>query len=338
MFALHAPDGFLEPPVALATALISLAVVAVVVRRSEQVLTDRLLPLAGVTAAFVFAAQLINVPVAAGTTGHLLGATLAAVLLGPSTGALVMTIVVVVQALIFADGGLSALGYNVLDMAIVPAIGGYALFVLLRRMMPHTAGGVIGAAGLAAAASVVLSAATFSVLWLFGASAPVPFDDVFTAMVGVHLLIGIGEGVITAIALRTVIAARPDLVSGLPDAATAGPVRVTSRTFVIGALLTAIVLATVVSQFASDGPDGLERVAEDRGFAGSADTHALASGWFADYATSGVDDPSLSLAIAGFVGVFVSGLLAVGFVLVARDRPRSTRRTPASATEQVSAR
>ena len=122
MIAMHAPDGFIEPPVAAVTAVISVVIVAIAVRRAATELGDRQVPLAGIAAAFIFAAQMFNFPVASGTTGHLLGGTLAAILLGPWVGALVVTRRrVVVQALLFADGGLTALGYNVLNMAIVPA-------------------------------------------------------------------------------------------------------------------------------------------------------------------------------------------------------------------------
>ena len=136
---------------------------------------------------------MVNFPVGAGTSGHLLGGTLAAVLVGPWTATLCLTVVLLVQALLFADGGLTALGYNVLNMAIVPAFAGWGLFTIFRRMLPVSSAGVVAATGLAAGASVVLAAMAFSIEWLFGASAPVPFDTVFAAMVGVHALIGIGE-------------------------------------------------------------------------------------------------------------------------------------------------
>ncbi|NNE95054.1 MAG: energy-coupling factor ABC transporter permease, partial [Acidimicrobiales bacterium] len=217
LLALHAPDGFLSAPVAVASALISFAVVGFAVRQSGRELMDRQVPLAAIAAAFIFAAQMFNFPVASGTTGHLLGGALAAILLGPATGALVVAIVVAVQALLFADGGLSALGYNVFNMGIVTAFGGYGAFLLVRKVMPRTTAGVVGAAALAGAASVVLSAMAFSIEWLFGATAPIGFDTVFGAMVGVHLLIGIGEGAITALALNAVLASRPDLVYGASD-------------------------------------------------------------------------------------------------------------------------
>ena len=135
---MHAPDGFLEPSVAIITAVIALVAVSAGVRYAGRELGDRQVPLAGVAAAFIFAAQMVNFPVAAGTTGHLLGGALAAVLLGPWVGMLVVSVVVIVQAVLFADGGLTALGYNTINMAIVTAFGGWAAFVVLRKLMPRT--------------------------------------------------------------------------------------------------------------------------------------------------------------------------------------------------------
>ena len=331
MFAMHAPDGFLEPATAVVTAVISVAVLAYALRQSGHELQDRQLPMAGICAAFIFAAQMFNFPVASGTTGHLLGGALAAVLLGPATGSLVVAVVVVVQALLFADGGLSALGYNVLNMAIVPAFGGYAAYLGFRRLLPRNRGGVVGATGLAAAVSVVLSSIAFSLEWLFGASAPVAFDDVFTAMVGVHVLIGIGEGILSAMVVAAVLASRPDLVTGARDLDLATLRRsepVSARTFVIGGVLAALLFAVVVSQFAVDNPDGLERVAIDQGFEDQATDHALDNSIFADYATEGVDNETLSLAIAGAAGTLLT--LAVGLGLLAAARGAGARPRPSS--------
>ncbi|MEM8904216.1 MAG: energy-coupling factor ABC transporter permease [Actinomycetota bacterium] len=334
MLALHAPDGFLEAPVALATAVLSFGILAVALRTSGDRLQDKQVPLAGVAAAFIFAAQMFNFPVASGTTGHLVGGALAAILLGPSVGALVVAIVVVVQALVFADGGLSALGYNVMNMAIVPAYGGYALFRLFRRFLPRSSAGVVAATALASMLSVVLAAAAFSIQWLFGASAPVPFDTVFGAMVGVHLLIGVGEGLISALAVSAVLAARPDLVHGASDldrAQLGDRQPLAARTFVIGGVLAALLFAVVVSQFAVDDPDGLEKVAEDEGFIDSAEDHSFADSLFSDYATDGIDNETLSLAVAGTTGVVIT--LAVGFGIFAavRQRPEPDRREEVSA-------
>lgn len=327
---MHAPDGFLNIGTAAATGVVSTGAVGVALSKSREQLADKQVPLAGIAAAFVFAAQMFNFPVAAGTTGHLLGGALAAILLGPAVGAVVVTVVVVVQALFFADGGITALGYNVLNMAVVTAFGGYAAFRLLRRLLPANATGVVTASGIAAALSVVLSAMAFSIEWLFGASVPVPFDTVFGAMVGVHLLIGIGEGLITAMAVGAVLAARPDLVHGVADMdrlALRDRPSVGMRGFAIGGVLVAVLVATVVSQFAVGDPDGLERVAQDTGFAEAAQESALAGSPFADYATQGLGDETLSLAVAGAAGTLIT--LAVGSGIFAAVRDRGPRRRSA---------
>jgi cobalt/nickel transport system permease protein len=329
VLAMHAPDGFLGVGVAVVTGIISIVIIGFALRQSRVQLRDKAIPLAGITAAFIFAAQMFNFPVAAGTTGHLLGGALAAILLGPSVGAIVVTIVVVVQAFFAADGGITALGYNVLNMAIIPAYGGYAVFTLLRRILPKSSGGVVGAAGIAGWASVVMASVAFSIEWLFGATAPVSFDDVFAAMVGVHALIGIGEGIISALAVGAVLVSRPDLVSGSSDLdqAQLAESKVGTRTFVIGGLLVALVFAGIVSQFAAGDPDGLERVAEDTGFIDSAEDHSLADFIFADYATAGVENETLSLAIAGIVGTIVTLLVAYGLFMGLRE---TRQRDPAS--------
>ncbi|MGB7859262.1 MAG: energy-coupling factor ABC transporter permease [Acidimicrobiia bacterium] len=319
---MHVPDGFLSAGTSVATGVISIGTVGGALRQARDQFKEKAVPLAGISAAFVFAAQMFNFPVAAGTTGHLLGGALAAILLGPSVGVVVVTIVVVVQAFAFADGGITALGTNVLNMAIVPAYGGFAVFTLLRRWLPRSTGGVVAATGLAAWLSVVLSAAAFSIEWLFGATAPVPFDTVFAAMVGVHLVIGIGEGVLSAITLGAVMAARPDLVYGAADltAAEIGdrtPVKM--RTFIIGGILTALILGTVVSQFASGDPDGLERVAIETGIASAQPPASTDFALFADYATDGVGNERVSLAVAGAAGVLIAFAVGGGVFLAIRD-------------------
>jgi cobalt/nickel transport system permease protein len=319
---MHAPDGFLETGTAIAAGAISIGVLNVAVQQTKKELTDKAIPLAGITAAFLFAAQMFNFPVAAGTTGHLLGGALAAILLGPHLGALVTTVVVVIQALAFADGGLTAIGINTLNMAIVPAYGGFALFVGLRKILPANGGGVIAATGLASGLSVVLSAAAFSIEWLFGATAPVPFDTVFAAMVGVHLLIGVGEGLISALTVGAVMTTRPDLVYGARDLArerTIEEQRVPLRAFLLGGALAVVIMATVVSQFAFDHPDGLESVAESTGISGSEN---LSGSIFADYATAGIGNETLSLAIAGFAGVLIVAAVTFGMIYAVRRTKR----------------
>ena len=319
---MHAPDGFLNLPTAVATALLSALAVGFALRQSSRTLRDRQVPLAGIAAAFIFAAQMFNFPVAAGTTGHLLGGALAVVLLGPGMGALVVTVVVVIQAFAFADGGISALGYNVLNMAIVTSFGGWAAFLGFRRLLPRTINGVAGAAGLAAMVSVVLSSAAFSIEWLFGATVAVSFPTVFGAMVTVHLLIGIGEGVITALAVRSVLAVRPDLVQGAADVQLDQGDTRPMAALTIGGIIAAFVMAMVVSQFAAPDPDGLERVAEDTGFIEAAEEHPLAGSIFADYATAGIDNEQVSLAVAGAAGTAVALLVGLGLASAARRSRR----------------
>lgn len=322
---MHAPDGFLTAGAAVGTGVISVGAIGAALRQSRDALKDAQVPLAGLAAAYVFAAQMFNFPVAAGTTGHLLGGALAAVLLGPATGLLVVTVVVVVQALLFADGGLTALGYNVLNMAVVTSLGGWAVFRGIRRLLPPTRGAIAAAAGIAAFVSVVLSSMAFSIEWLFGASVPIPFDRVFGAMVGVHALIGVGEGVITGLTVSAVLAARPDLVTGADglDVPTAGWAR--PRRFVVAGLLVTLLVAGVVSQFAVDAPDGLARVARDTGFMGQAEDHAFSNALFADYATAGVGDETTSLALAGIAGSLVTLAVGGGLVLAARRRTTPSR-------------
>lgn len=211
---MHIPDGFIDVPTAAGAGLVAVAGLAVCVRKSAGTLEDREIPLAGLTAAFIFAAQMLNFPVASGTSGHLLGGVLAAVLVGPYLGTLCVSVVLMVQALLFADGGLIALGLNVVNMALLTSFGGYAIFLLLRRLLPATARGVVLASGIAAGLSVVVASLGFTVEYGLGGVGDAPLSTVAAAMVGTHLLIGIGEGIITALVVSAVLATRPDLVYG----------------------------------------------------------------------------------------------------------------------------
>ncbi len=214
---MHIPDGFINAPTSLAAGAAAAGGVGVSLRRAAQTLQERQAPLAGLVAAYLFAVQMLNFPVAAGTSGHLLGAALAAILVGPWAGALCVAVVLGVQALLFADGGLSALGLNVVNMALVTAWGGYAIFLLLRRALPRTRTSVTVSAGVAAGISVVLASVAFVVEYAVGGTGGAPVGTVLAAMVGVHTLIGIGEGIITALTVGVVLGVRPDLVYGAAD-------------------------------------------------------------------------------------------------------------------------
>jgi cobalt/nickel transport system permease protein len=212
----HIPDGFINAPTSLAAGAVAAGGVGVSLKRAAQTLQEKQAPLAGLVAAYIFAVQMLNFPVAAGTSGHLLGGALAAVLVGPWAGALCVSVVLLVQAL-FADGGLTALGLNIINMALVTAWGGYAVFLLLRRALPATKTGVTVSAGVAAGISVVLASLAFVVEYAIGGNGGAPVGTVFAAMVGVHTLIGIGEGIITALTVGVVLGVRPDLVYGARD-------------------------------------------------------------------------------------------------------------------------
>lgn len=207
---MHIPDGFLSAPVAVAGYGLSAAVLALAVRRSSRTLEERQVPLLGVTTAFVFAAQMLNFPVAMGTSGHYLGAVLAAVLLGPLNGCLVFAAVLVIQCLLFADGGLTALGVNMLNMGVAGGVGGYALFRLVTALLPQSRRTFLFAAALASWFSVVAAASACAVE--LALSGTVPMGMVLPAMAGVHALIGIGEALITVATLSVILAARPDVV------------------------------------------------------------------------------------------------------------------------------
>jgi cobalt/nickel transport system permease protein len=213
---MHIPDGFINAPTSLAAGAVAAGGVGVSLRRAAETLQEKQAPLAGLVAAYIFAVQMLNFPVAAGTSGHLLGGALAAVLVGPWAGALCVSVVLLVQAL-FADGGLSALGLNIVNMALVTAWGGYAVFLLLRRALPRTRTSVTISAGVAAGISVVLASLAFVVEYAIGGNGGASVGTVFAAMVGVHTLIGIGEGIITALTVGVVLGVRPDLVYGAAD-------------------------------------------------------------------------------------------------------------------------
>ena len=211
---MHVPDGFLDAPTSLATAGVAAAAVAVALRGARRELDDRVAPLAGIIATFVFAGQMINFPVAGGTSGHLMGGALTAVLVGPCTGILCMTVVLGVQSLLFADGGITALGTNVVLMGVVAVVSGYVVFRGAQAVLPRRISMVAPAAALGAAASVVMSAASFVGLYAVGGAVPLPIDTLLGAMLGVHVVIGIGEAVITFVVVAGIVSVRPDLVRG----------------------------------------------------------------------------------------------------------------------------
>ena len=213
--ALHIPDGFLSAGVALACGLVAIAAVAYALRVANVELDEARVPLLGVLAAFIFAAQMLNFPIAGGTSGHFLGATLAAVLLGPWLASLVMAVVIAVQAFAFADGGISALGANVLNMGVLGALLAGLVVAAAMKAMPHTRVAFLGVVGVVSWFAVMVGATATSVE--LAVSDTIPLATSLPAMLGVHALIGIGEAIITVAAVSAVLASRPDLVALAPE-------------------------------------------------------------------------------------------------------------------------
>ncbi|GLY33127.1 hypothetical protein Kisp02_64920 [Kineosporia sp. NBRC 101731] len=209
---MHAPDGFIDAPVSVAAGVVAAGGLALCLRGARRELDDRTAPLAGLVAVYVFAVQMLNFPVAAGTSGHLLGGTLAAVLVGPYTGALCVAVVLLVQGLLFADGGLTALGVNISTMALATVLVGYPLARLLLRLLNRSRLATPIAAGVAAGISVVTASLAFVGFYALGGTTDVALGTVAAAMVGTHALIGIGEGLITGMTVAAIASARPDLV------------------------------------------------------------------------------------------------------------------------------
>ncbi|MFI8878611.1 energy-coupling factor ABC transporter permease [Streptomyces sp. NPDC055243] len=345
---MHVPDGFINAPVSAATGVIAAGAIAVSLRGARRELDERTAPLAGLVAAFIFAVQMLNFPVAAGTSGHLLGGALAAILVGPYTGVLCVSVVLLMQGVLFADGGLTALGVNITDMAIVTTVVAYLVFRGLVKVLPRTRRSITASSFVAALLSVPAAAVAFTFLYALGGTTDVSIGKVATAMVGVHVLIGIGEAAITALTVGAVIAVRPDLVYGArgltqklklrvagelvdaPAADTPAPAAARSHRKVwIAGLVTSLVLAGFVSFYASANPDGLEKVAADKGIDKKAEEHATSDSPLADYGVKDITDSRLSGGLAGVIGVGVT-VVAGSAVFWALRRRRTADTDPAS--------
>jgi cobalt/nickel transport system permease protein len=308
---MHIPDGVLSPTVAAATSLLGAGGLAVAVRKlGRPASAERTTVMMGILAAFVFAAQMVNFPVGPGVSGHLLGGVLAAVILGPWAGAVVIAAVLVVQCLLFADGGLTALGANFVNMGLVGAIGGSAIYRPLRRALGDGPRGTLVGAVLAAWFSVILASGAFAIeLALSGRASQ--FGPILGWMLLVHAAIGLGEAAITGLVLSTVLAIRPDLIAS-PDAADstpASPLRQRTQTVLAG-LGVALAICLFLAPLASAHPDGLEYVGSKLAFL--PDEGAVAGPQIPapmpDYEMPGLT-LGLATAAAGAVGtLFVFGL------------------------------
>jgi cobalt/nickel transport system permease protein len=287
---MHIPDGFLSLTVSIVCWIITIMTLGIAISKTNKSLGERQIPLMGVMAAFIFAAQMINFPVAGGTSGHLLGGALAAILLGPWAAMIVMTAVIAVQALLFQDGGLLVMGANILNMGLLTVTVGYGLY---RSVSNRSNPVKLAAAGIAAWLAVMTAALITSFeLWLSGTS---QLQVVIPAMLGVHTLIGLGEAFITVSALTFILKTRPDLLGRESESVKAG------RAWVIPGMLIALGVV-LLSPLASMNPDGLNRVAMDLGFINTTQFHF---GPLAGYKVPFFESLSLGKILAGLIGVAV---------------------------------
>lgn len=306
---MHIPDGFLSAPVALLMWLLAILVVAYALRRVNSDLDERRVPLMGVMAAAIFAGQMLNFSVTGGTSGHLLGAAIAVILLGPWAAIVVMTCVVGTQALLFQDGGLLALGANLVNMAVIGVATSYAVYHLVRRLAGRQRWGLIVGGFAAGWFSMVIAA--FACALQLALSGTSPANVAVPAMGGIHALIGIGEGLITVGALGLLYTVRRDVIEGV-ELGTAGGTRL-----LVGGLLIALALA-VLSPLASAHPDGLEWVAEQQGFL----DRALEAPYrlIPDYLFPGVANEAVATIVAGVVGVVIVFVVALAVARARRQR------------------
>lgn len=306
---MHIPDGFVSVPVAAATGVASVAALGIALGRSQDAFGIRRAPVLGLTTAFIFAAQMINFPVAGGTSGHLLGGTLAAIILGsPRAGTLCIATVLIIQAVLFADGGITALGANIFNMGVIGVWVGWSLTQTLQRLLGGSRGRLPLAAGIAAGVSVVVAAIACALELVLSGTAPSLI--VLPAMTGVHILIGIGEGLITGGVLTYLATVRPDLLPGEQQQFKGWLVPVVSIFLIAG----------VLSLLASAWPDGLEKVAEDLGFIKlSENVRVPVPTPLADYGIEGLG--AIGTSIAGIIGAIVC--FGVAFAIAQLVKPKN---------------
>ncbi len=319
---MHIPDGFLDLKTSLAADALSAGALALALRDARRTLPPRRVPLLGLAAAFIFAGQMLNFPVAGGTSGHLVGSVLAAELLGPGAAVIALAAGLVVRCFVFADGGVLALGANIFNMGVIGALVGYALYRTARHRLGGGLRGAVAAAAFAGWVSTVLAAVCCA--GELAVAGTVPWRVAFPAMAGVHMLIGVGEAAITALVLAAVGQAHPELIHAPGVSAEE---RTGYWTLMGYGLVAAAGLALFLSPFASKLPDGLDRVAETHGFIKAARHSWAAHTPLANYFLPGVSSPAIATALAGLLGTATVFFLARwgSRLLVPQEEPRLPR-------------
>ena len=297
---MHVPDGFINAQVSAATGIISLGTLWAYIRNAKNLVADKLIALTGMMSALIFVLQMINFPIAAGTSGHLLGGALAVIVLGPSLGVICISIVVVIQSLLFADGGLSALGVNVLNMAIITSLTGWFTITLWKKLFGESQFTLISGSVIAGLLSVVFSSIAFVLEYAIGGTVSVPLGNVLIAMISTHLLIGLGEGIITALIVSLLLRVRSDLVY-----VNSKKNKSNTLSTSYGVLIALILSLILVTPYASSSPDGLESVASDFGFEETDGVVLLLE----DYGISSINNNFVSTTLSALLGILaIAGL------------------------------
>ena len=306
---MHIPDGFLSTLVSIVLWVVSAGAVAYALRRVGKDLGERQVPLMGVLAATIFAGQMLNFSVTGGTSGHLLGAAIATILLGPWPAVIILTCVVSIQALVFQDGGLLALGANIFNMAVVGVAVSYFVYTSLRKLIGDKSWSIFVSGAAAAWLSIVIASLAAALeLALSGTS---PANIAVPAMGGIHMLIGIGEALITVGALAFLYSARRDLLTGGSTVPTGGAA---VWTFGLGIAL----FLAILSPLASSNPDGLEWVAEQKGFLETA--RAPFFNLIPDYVFPGISNEALATILAGIIGALMVFGVAFGIAYLRKNQ------------------
>ena len=305
---MHVPDGFMNVTMSAATGVISFGTLWAYIRSAKDLIADKFIALTGMMSALIFVLQMINFPIAAGTSGHLLGGALAVIVLGPRLGLICLSVVVIIQSLLFADGGLSALGVNVLNMAIVTSATSWFIVKYWIKFIGKNKTSIVTVSVLAGILSVVFSSIAFTIQYAIGGTISIPVGTVLIAMVTTHLIIGLGEGIITALIITLLMRVRPDLVYAYDRSD-----ENTTKVSFYGLFIILILLLSLITPFASSSPDGLESVAEEFGFTQTDGIVLLLD----DYGINAINNNFLSTVLSALLGVTV---VAVMFNLIITKR------------------
>ena len=305
---MHVPDGFMNVTMSAATGVISFGTLWAYIRSAKDLIADKFIALTGMMSALIFVLQMINFPIAAGTSGHLLGGALAVIVLGPRLGLICLSVVVIIQSLLFADGGLSALGVNVLNMAIVTSATSWFIVKYWIKFIGKNKTSIVSVSVLAGILSVVFSSIAFTIQYAIGGTISIPVGTVLLAMVTTHFIIGFGEGIITALIITLLLQVRPDLIYAYERSD-----ENTTKVSFYGLFIILILLLSLITPFASSSPDGLESVAEEFGFTQTDGIVLLLD----DYGISAVNNNFISTVLSALLGVVV---LAIMFNLIISRR------------------